>query len=346
MGEADGQVLDDVDAGAGDPGAGAPAPSPAPAAPAPAPAGKAAGSAPVPAPAPDAGAKGADGGAAGTPADEVKPIWPDDWRTQAAGGDDKTIAKLGRYASPSDVAKALIQLQDKISKGELRANLGSDASDEQKAAFRKELGIPETPDGYEVTAVTKDSPIVKAVLAAAHGSNATPQQVAAIVNAYVQAGQGLKAEEETRSAEARKQAESQMRAEWGGEFDMNINIMHTLAEQHLPVQETRNAIMNATIQDVRPDGSFGPLHGTKVGNNPDFLKMMVSIAKVENPMVTLSPQAGTTVQSRVERYNEIRTKYMGTKKYTDAVANEFMALAEVMEKAGEIDSAGNVVARK
>ena len=63
---------------------------------------------------------------------------------------DKKLKKLGRYASPQAALDALFNAQARISSGELKAPLKEDATPEEKAAWRAENNIPETPDKYEL----------------------------------------------------------------------------------------------------------------------------------------------------------------------------------------------------
>ena len=82
-------------------------------------------------------------------ADTTKPA--DDWRTRLAGGDEKELKRLSRFASEADVYKAYRELEKKKSSGELKQALSKDATPEQIAEWRKENGIPETPDKYDLT---------------------------------------------------------------------------------------------------------------------------------------------------------------------------------------------------
>src|ERR1700758_5352632 len=108
--------------------------------------------APAPAPVPAAGdaAAAADAGKGGNGASDAQGFWPADWRERVAGEDPRGRERLGRYASPADVAKALIAAQNKISSGELKPALGKNASAEEVAQWRKAHGIPEVPDKYDL----------------------------------------------------------------------------------------------------------------------------------------------------------------------------------------------------
>lgn len=307
---------------------------------------------PAPAPAPEpTGTETTPGEVPAPDAGDVKAIWPEDWRTQAAGGDEKVIAKLGRYASPQEVAKALIQVQDKISKGELRSNLGSKATPEELAAFRKEIGVPDKPEGYQLPAelpIALDQGIVKGVLEAAHATNATPQQVQSIISAYATQAKAAEDARMAAAVAARDAAIAQISSEWGAETNRNLAILANFNAANMPDDTVRNKVMNATITDIdEKTGKPGPLHGVRVGNHPDFIKMMLRVALIENPVATVSPAAGSTAQSRIQRYQELQNM-MGTKAYTsnEALQAEYRNLLEAMQKSGDLDAMGNVIVKR
>src|SRR5690242_14053786 len=109
-------------------------------------------------------------------------IWPEDWRQQIAGNDEKYAKRLERYGSIKDVANALIATQNQISAGELRSALKANATPEETAAWRAENGIPEAPEKYDLTMPQgivfgeDDKPFVDSFLKAAHGANFRPEQ--------------------------------------------------------------------------------------------------------------------------------------------------------------------------
>ena len=69
-----------------------------------------------------------------------------DWRAGIA--DERLRRYADTYASPADLAKAALDLRQKLSNAVTVPGKG--ASEEEHATFRKRLGIPDTPDGYEV----------------------------------------------------------------------------------------------------------------------------------------------------------------------------------------------------
>jgi hypothetical protein len=80
--------------------------------------------------------------------------WPDDWRDKLAGGDKETQALLKRFGSPAAVARALKDTRAQVSKGAVAA-LPEDATEEDKAAWRKARGVPDKPEAYDLATPPK-----------------------------------------------------------------------------------------------------------------------------------------------------------------------------------------------
>ncbi len=82
---------------------------------------------------------------------ESKTAWGEDWREKLAKGDEKKLKSLQRFASPEALTDSYMSAAERIRSGELKTVLPKDAKPEELAAWRKENGIPETPDKYDLT---------------------------------------------------------------------------------------------------------------------------------------------------------------------------------------------------
>jgi hypothetical protein len=261
----------------------APVTSAAPADAAATPAVPAAAATPDPAPVPEAAAQ-----PAAQPASEpakvepdAKGYWPEDWREKASKGDEKLLKRFGRYASPEAALEALVQAQNKISAAQFRPGLKKDASPEEIAEWRKEVGIPEKPDQYSLAGmddVTEESkPFYDALLKHAHDSNQTQAQLDATLRAWKEmrnAAVDLQAENDKR---AESLFEDTLRQEWGPEYRTNINAVHNL------LNATANQELKASFLEARlPDGS-------KLGTNPEAMRFLLAVALKDNPAATVVP---------------------------------------------------------
>lgn len=215
-------------------------------------------------------------------AGDAKPA--DDWRVKMAGGDEKELKKLSRYASEADVYKAYRELEKKKSSGEFKAALPKDATPEQLTEWRKDNGIPEAPDKYDLqfdnglVIGEQDKPLIDEFVTKMHGENASPAQVkAAIASYYEILGKQQQALAES-DVSFKDEALEGLREEWGGDFKKNLNAVNGLL-QSLP-EETRLAFETARTAD-----------GKLIGNDPAIIKWLAATAYEINPAATVMPSS-------------------------------------------------------
>jgi len=231
--------------------------------------------APVPSPAP---------AAAPAPAspDDQAGYWPADWRARAAGGDAEAAKALGRYATPTELAKALKAAQAKLS--EVDTRLPKNPSPEELADWRKSRGIPESPDKYDldlgngIVVGELDKPLVDDFLKIAHQVHLTPDQNKAVLRAYYAAQEKVTEARAADDVKIKEQCEENLREEWGKEFRANINravqMLDRVGEPGLADQ-----FLSGRLAD-----------GTPIGSSPAALKMLLGLALIENPTGVLVPQ--------------------------------------------------------
>ena len=219
-------------------------------------------------------------------------------REKIAGGDEKKLARLNRYASPQAAIDALFALQTRISAGELRSVLPKNATPEQIATWRAENGIPESPDKYELklrdglVIGEADKPIIDEALKVLHGTNATSAQASALVDWYYN--------ETVRQADVRAQKDKEfaqanedlLRSEWKDEFRPNMNMVTGLI-----------STMPAEAQQLFMAGRLA--NGDPIMSHPAVLKTLVTWAREINPVGTVVHNAGANVASAIE--DEIST---------------------------------------
>jgi hypothetical protein len=338
-------------AGEGDSSAGGgAAPTPpaqsAPAAPAPsAPAAPAAPAAPGPAaPTPPAAAAtpaAPAAPAAPAPAAPAQPAgyWPDDWRAKAAKGDEKLIARFSRYGSPEDALTALIHAQNRITAGELKPVLGKDATAEQVAEWRLANGIPEAPDKYDVADLGNglkvpdaDKPLVDRILAAAHASNQTPDQVKASLRAFYEVRDIVDQHTSNKDKQNETAGTEALRQEWGSEYRIHSNLIENMLASST-AGDLREQLQNARLPD-----------GTLFKHSPDVQKFLLNIALVQNPLGTVVPNSGNPAHGIREELDRIkktmRENRVAYNKDT-AMQDRFRTLTSAAIKAGIMDDNGN-----
>lgn len=272
------------------------APDPAPVSPPPAQA------APVPAPAPTTIVEGNTKDKPVTaPAD-----FPEDWRTKLAANDPKELARLERFGSPADVYKAYRALEQKMSSGLLKEPLPKDATPEQLTQFRKDNGIPETPDKYDLTLPggliigEQDKPLVNEFLKEMHTANASPEHVKSALAAYYKIVQNQKVQVAEQDSGFRSESESALRSEWGGDFKKNVGMVSTLLETAPP--GVKDKILGGRTAE-----------GKLIGDDPAVLKFLAGVSREINPAATVVPNAGYNAPTAIADEIKDLTRQMGNR---------------------------------
>ena len=221
----------------------------------------------------------------------VTPDWPTDWREKHAKGDEKILKRLQRYASPQAAIDALFHAQNRITAGDLKSALKPDATPEEKTAWRAENGIPETPDKYDTTMKDgvvlseRDKPVVDEFLKLAHDRNMRQEDVTEVLSWW--GGEQMRQETEraARDHEARMETEVSLRQEFGPEFKRNMKIAADLLS-NAPDPEFGQRLMTARAAD-----------GKLLGDDPGFIRWLVSQARELNPVATVVPGASNPSQA-------------------------------------------------
>lgn len=256
-------------------------------------------------------ALGDDGVTVTTPSD-----WPDDWRDRFAGKDEGFGKLLKRFTSPENFAKAYTGLQKKLSSAPAALTPpDKDATEEQVAEYRKAIGVPETPEGYEVKIEgvplgDVDKTILAGVLAGAHAQHIPAAHVKAMVGAWAE--QAARAQEEQVAAAQRSKAQVQneLRREYGADFKRNLGLGQEFLEAHPGIAKF-----------VRPDAP-----------DIELLRDIIALARDSADEEALYGGDGAGGgKSMDDRIVELRTKSV-TGKLTKAEDAEYMRLLDGREK--------------
>jgi len=233
--------------------------------------------------------------------------WPDKWRESyvervkksasdpAKFDGDKLIARLQRYAGPEAALDALISEQNKIAAGELRTNVPfpDKGTPEQQAAWRKDAGLPEKPEGYSIklrdglVPGEDDKPLVDRFLVTAHGANYRPEQVNAALDWYYDLVEEQNAARAQKDDDVRREVEDTLRVEWGPEYRTNKAVIEAFLDTG--PAGTKEALFSARLAD-----------GTPLASNLNVLRFLADKARELIPPETIVPGEGAGQVKSIE----------------------------------------------
>jgi hypothetical protein len=98
-----------------------------------------------------------------------------------------------------------------------------------------------------------------------------------------------------------QQNEEVLRGEWGSEYKLNLNLISGLLDT--APQGLKDQLLGARLAD-----------GSVLGNNPDTLRFLASLARTVNPVATVVPGAGGNAAQAIESEMASIQKLMGDKK--------------------------------
>ena len=240
--------------------------------------------------------------------DDVTFEWPENWQQEIAGDDEKQLQHLSKYKTPADIWTKARALEQKLSSGEYKQNtpFPTEGSDEDKAAWRKEQGLPDTATGYELVREIGDDEkdTVNAFMEYAYERNMSPQNVNDMLDYFYT----RKEQDDELAAEgdatAQQNTDDALRAEWGNDYRGNINRVDNLI-----------ATAPAEVAEILLDARLP--NGDKLRANPDAMRFLLDMATLMDPITTVTDSKGTgkltAVQDELDSIREVmrtdRAKY-------------------------------------
>ena len=227
-------------------------------------------------------------------ADPATGYWPDDWRDRLSGGDDKLRARLDRFADPAAILKSMQAAEQKIRSGEYKKGQpGKDASADELAAWKAENGIPDSWEGYEtdlgngVVFGEEDKTTVDTIRQFAHENSMPPAEVKKLLGLYDSIKQKEADAIYERDEAHRATTQDDLRAEWGGDYRRNLNIIGGLFDA--APEGFQDEIAQARMAD-----------GTLLGDSPQWLKFLAGVARELNPTATVVPGTAATAAKTID----------------------------------------------
>lgn len=213
---------------------------------------------------------------AAEPAKEpAKSAWPENWRDQMSGGDEKVKNLLARYTSPDALAKAFKEQRDALAKKPAKeevSDLPENPTPEQLAAWRKAKGVPEKPEDYEFEVPEGkelsdgEYEILMDFAKTMHDGNMPAETVKKISSWFLNYEETIAQRNAEKAYQARLDTEEKLRAEWGGDYKANVNLMANVLQEHLGTGA--KDFLGQQLMD-----------GTRLGDNETFIRLMAEVAR-------------------------------------------------------------------
>lgn len=230
------------------------------------------------------------------------------WREALAADDPKAMETLGRLKTPGDLWKSYSELRGKMASGELKSTSpfpAKGAPDEQ-AAWRKEHGIPEKPEGYDVKLENGvmigelDKPMVDNFLKFAHSNNIPPAEAKGMMQWYF--GEMIPAQEKMIAEQTRqREAETAKALEkaWGPDLKRNLTAAENMVNHFFPADAEDNGnVRSRTLNAMKQD--------------PAFAQVMATLALQLDPTSTLTLPSGhsdlKSIEGRLAEIDAARRK--------------------------------------
>jgi hypothetical protein len=196
----------------------------------------------------------------------------DDWRSAIEAPELRRVAE--KFASPAEVVKSYAALESRLGRSVVKP--GPAASAEEIAAYRRQLGVPESAEGYEVR-LPEDLPealrddaagetLRQDFLAAMHAAGAGGEVVQSALDWYYATAAESLARQERDAAENRAAQEAELRRDWGGEHDRNLAL----------AQRAVASLGGEAFADFLEGKA---VDGVKLGDHPAFVRAFAEIGR-------------------------------------------------------------------
>ena len=218
-----------------------------------------------------------------------------DWaelRAKYANGDEKLLKRLARYSSTEAALDALIAAQNKIASGGLKTALAEDATPEEKAAWRADNGIPESPDAYEIQVPDdveldeRGESALSELAQLAHDVNMKPDQLQRVADYLFEAKQKQEAAQAEADEAVRETSVKALKEEMGSEYTLNLNLINGLLD--LAPAGLKDRLLGARLGD-----------GTPLGSDKETIRWLANLSREINPVATVVPTSGLGAEAAI-----------------------------------------------
>lgn len=245
--------------------------------------------------------------------------------------------ELSRYKSQEDYMLAGFAAREKLRSGEYRkAKLPDDATDEEVAAWRKEQGIPDKPEAYEIPKVAghkwtnEDDPFIESFKTVAHSAAFSQPQMDAAAKWYASTMAEMQDKYLQTTAqldrEDREHARDILRAELGNaDFKPSLVLMERLIKDDEVMPDgLGEIILTARYQDN--DGN-----SRRLVNHPKMARMLIDMARdTYGDAAMIGGDARVTMNSRKKEIEDIMSSDI-KRYYREGLDKELLEISKKEE---------------
>jgi hypothetical protein len=273
-----------------------------------------------------------------------KEYWPSDWRQQVAkhyaNGNEKAyereLKRLERIKDPEGLFGMYREAETKISSNRAIFKPGKNATEEDKKAYAKALGVPEKAEQYlddlklanDMTLGEEDKESALAFAEHMHEVGAPKPVMEAALNWYYKQQEAAAYQQDEADDIQRYEADKALKEDFGSAFKRKTAGISSLFAQAPGGADVSNpeSLYSRLVGGRLADGSL-------IGNDPDVVRWLVGLSGEVNPAATTLPDGLGSSQSVDEEIKEIE-KIMRTDKrdYFKNHAGRYAELLSVREK--------------
>ena len=203
--------------------------------------------------------------------------------------DVRAEPSLKNFQDAGQLAKSYVHAQRMVGVDKISVPTKHATDEDWNQVFSK-LGVPDSPDKYEVKYELQEGANetpVKNFISEAHKLNLLPHQVQGVLNYYSQLEQGA-ADTQQKDMELNKiENESSLRKEWGLAYDKKMNAANGVFKNFFATD-----LADVKLQD-----------GTPLGNHPGFVRSLSEMASKfsEDSMGTDQEESGGITPAEADR---------------------------------------------
>ncbi len=209
---------------------------------------------------------------------------------------------LQHYGTVGDLAKSHVHAQQMIGKDKI-VMPGQSATDEEWREVYSKLGMPSTSSEYKFDksaglgeGMEVDENLLGWFTDTAHKVGLNNNQMAKLVELWNENTAELTNMSQDGARQAQEKSALELRKEWGNAFDDNLNLSKTVLNQFFTGQDS-DEFLDQQLAD-----------GSRIGDNPNFIRMMSSIGSFIQERIgedSIKGLQGTTARNPNELQDEL-----------------------------------------